>query len=349
MKRMIILSLLLAASAFAEVSTTDINRDTVQPANRLVDLLRNKIGDLNTDIANLGNNLGTGKVFYVDSGAGSDTYNGTKPEWAKATLDAAVGLCTADRGDIIYVMQGHSETMGAAADEVDIDVAGVTVIGMGSGELRPRYDFTGDVTGAFAVGADDVTIINLNFHANITDVNEAIEVEAGSENLKIIGCLFDLETEGTDDFLECIDTSGGAASDGLQVIGCQFYMGAGACNAAICTKDSDYMRVVGCEFYGDYATANINNLTTASNHITIKDNLIFNGTIGGNAGLNAQPGIELVATTTGIISNNMIACNLATKAAAVVAADCYLFENYYNEDESSAATGGIIGTASADD
>lgn len=344
----VILTILLASCAFGEVNTTDINFNTIRPESQLITLLKEKFGQVNTDVANLGNNLGTGKVFYVDSGVGSDTYTGTKPEWATATLDAAVNLCTANRGDVIFVMQGHTETLGSAADGVDVDVAGITIIGLGNGSLQPKFDYTGDVTGAFAIGTDDVTLYNLKFHANITDVNEAIDIEAGSAGVTIANCVFDLEAEGTDDFLECID-SAGAASDRLQVIGCKFYMGAGACNAAIKTLDSDYMRIVGCEFYGDYATANINNITTASNHITIKDNLIFNGTIGGNGGLNAQPGIELVATTTGIIANNFIACNLATKAAAVVAADCYLFENYYNEDESSAGTGGIIGTASADD
>jgi len=298
-------------------------------------------------LVELGINVGTGSVYYVDSGL-SSAGDGSSWTNAVATLDDAVDLCTASAGDVILIAQGHTETMGAAANEVDIDVAGVTVIGLGNGGLQPKFDFTGTVTGAFAIGADNVTVVNLNFHANITDVNEAIDIEAGSSGVTIANCRFDLEASGTDDFLECID-SPGAASDRLTIVGCYFDMGAGACNAAMSIKDSDNMVIKGNTSFGDYAVANINQITTASNFIVIKDNLLFNGTIGGNTGLNAQPGIEVVATTTGFISGNYIVCNLATKAASVVAADMYLFENYYNEDEGSAATGGIIGAASADD
>jgi len=292
-------------------------------------------------------NKGTGHIFYVDSGVTNEG-DGTSWKNAKDTLDEAVNLCTADRGDVIFVAQGHSETMGAAADEVDIDVAGVTVVGCGNGLLRPTFDFTGDVTGAFAIGADDVTIVNLRFHANVTEVNEAIDIEAGSEQVSVINCLFDLEAEGTDDFLECVD-SPGAASDRLSVIGCEFYMGAGTCNAAISTKDSDYCVLKNNVTFGDYAIACINNLTTASNHILIEGNRLFNGTIGGDAGLNAQPAIELVATTTGMICNNYFGGNAGALTASVVAADCYLFENYTSEDESSAASGALVGAASVDD
>jgi hypothetical protein len=285
--------------------------------------------------------------YYVNSNVLTE---GDGSSWnnAKDTLNEAIDLCE-DGNEVIYVAAGHTETMGAAADEVDVDVDGVVIYGIGQGLEMPLFDYTASITGAFAVGADNVTFYNIRWHANVTDVNEAVEIEAGSAGVTFIDCVFDVESEGTDDFLECIDSSGGAASDRLAVIGCKFYMGAGTCNAAICTKDSDYMRVIGNEFYGDCATATINNLTTASNHVLIKENILFQGTIGGNAGLNTEPCIELVNTTTGVICNNYLACNLATKAASIVAADCFLFENYYNEDESSAGTGGIIGTASADD
>lgn len=348
---LVIATLFVAFPVSGEVAKDNVLLRNVANERLLVDLLRDTIDSINTELRNAGGgwqNMGTGDVYYVDSGVGSDDYDGTEPAYAKATLDAAVGLCTANNGDVIVVIQNHTETMGAAADEVDIDVAGVTVIGLGVGGTRPLYDYTGDVTGAFAIGADDVVVSNLQFHANVTDVNEAIDIEAGSENVAIINCVFDVEAEGTDDFLECID-SPGAASDRLIVSGCQFYMGAGACNAAISFKDSDYARIVNNVTFGDYAVACINQVTTASNHILIENNRLFNGTIGGNAGLNAQPGIEVLATTTGLICNNYIGCNLATKAASVVADDCYLFENYYNEDEGGSATGGIIGAASADD
>jgi len=304
------------------------------------------MGDIE-ELVEAGTNLGTGNIFYVDSNVTTEG-NGTTWTTAKDTLDEAVGLCTADNGDIIFVAQGHSESLGTGTDVVDIDVAGVTVIGLGTGKLRPLFDYTDYDTGSFAIGADDVTLCNVQFCANVTDVNEAIEVEAGAEQVTIQNCLFYANSEGTDEFHECIEQSG-AAADRLTVTGCHFAMGAGGARSGIAFIDSDYAAIVGNVMVGDYAIADVNNATTASNHILIADNVLVNATIGGNAGLNAQPGIELLATTTGVIRDNDIVCNLATMAASIVAADCYCFRNYYNEDEGGGATGGAIGTASADD
>src|SRR3990167_2616461 len=85
--------------------------------------------------------LTTGNVFFVDSGASlavDDTAHGDSPERPFATLDYAVGQCTASNGDIIYVMPGHAETISADSG-VDVDVAGVTIIGVGRGASRPTF------------------------------------------------------------------------------------------------------------------------------------------------------------------------------------------------------------------
>jgi hypothetical protein len=77
-----------------------------------------------------------GQAFYVDSAAGSNSYDGTTWTNAVATLDYAVGLCTAGRGDIIFLAPGHAET-GTAAAMAALDVAGITVQGVGAGSLKP--------------------------------------------------------------------------------------------------------------------------------------------------------------------------------------------------------------------
>jgi len=335
MKRLIFLLVVAMAGAVCAGVAHDHNyyyqhRTTIGSSNRSVDpvylFMQDVVGSLG------GITAGEHNTWYVNSNVTSEG-DGTSWTKAKDTLNEAIDLC--DANDVIYVAAGHTETMGSAADEVDIDVAGLIIIGLGGEGMQPKFDYTGDVTGAFAIGADYITLMNLNFHANVADVNEAVEIEAGSVGATIVGCLFDCESEGTDAFLECIDSSGGAASDRLTVLGCQFRMGAGACNSAICTKDSDYMIVRGCIAHGDYAVANINNVTTASNHVLIADNYLFNGTIGGDAGLNDQPCIELVATTTGMIVNNTLVCNVGTPDVAIVGADMYLDGNVYTETEAT--------------
>ena len=112
-------------------------------------------------------------------------------------------------------------------------------------------------------------------------------------------------------------------------------------------QDTDKLTIRGNVMRGDYSIGNIIGSTTLSTNLDIDGNLLENGD---GSNLNAQPCIDLVGvSSTGTIRNNYLVCNLSTKGAAIVAANCLLFENYYNEDVSSSGTGGIIGTASADD
>jgi len=122
-------------------------------------------------------------------------------------------------------------------------------------------------------------------------------------------------------------------------------MGLGAAVSAISfTKDTDNTVVRNNIIQGDYSTACINGLTTASTRLLIEKNLLING---GSGDIGTEPGIELVAASTGVIRDNDIVCNLATMIASIVAGNCILFRNYYNEDITT-GTGTIMGVASAD-
>jgi hypothetical protein len=66
----------------------------------------------------------TGDVFYYDPTSGSDDNDGTRSDQAKATMNAAIGLCTANNGDVIVSMRGGEEV----TETVAFDVAGITVI-----------------------------------------------------------------------------------------------------------------------------------------------------------------------------------------------------------------------------
>lgn len=276
---------------------------------------------------------GTGNVYYVDSNVG---YEGDGKSWtsAKNTLDEAVNLCTANNGDIIYVAQGHAENL-SGADGVDVDIAGVTIIGLGNGQLRPTFSYTAGA-GEFVLGAngDNSKIYNMRFIATVDSVVHAIDVEAACVGWAIIGCEFKAETTTVDEFDDVI-TVGAAADEGT--IACNRFLGDPGSNgepqSCINFVDCDYLQIIGNECFGDRAVACIQNETTASNHIVITGNYLFNGIIGGTAGLNTEPAIELVDTTTGIIYDNVTICNVATPDAAIVAADCFLAGNKYSETE----------------
>src|SRR3989442_11988440 len=81
----------------------------------------------------------TGKVFFVDStnAAAKDVSGGygSDPTTPLKTINFAITQCTADKGDTIYVLPGHAESVSAAA-AISIGIAGVHIIGLGTGIKR---------------------------------------------------------------------------------------------------------------------------------------------------------------------------------------------------------------------
>lgn len=137
-----------------------------------------------------------GKTFYVNNAtsglltgavAGADNANvGTSPLLPFATIDFAIGQCTASRGDKIVVLAGHSETLTAA---ITLDVAGVTIQGEGRGTNRPQITVNGTVDG-ITVTAANCKVENLYFNEATAAATASINVAAA--NTKISRCHFDM-------------------------------------------------------------------------------------------------------------------------------------------------------------
>ena len=118
----------------------------------------------------------SGNTYFVDSGAGLNSNPGTfqKPF---ATIDYAVGKCTASNGDVIFVKEGHTETVTAAAG-LDLDVVGITIVFLGTGNGRGSITFTTAVGADMDVDAADITLINPRFVAGIDALTGPIDVNA---------------------------------------------------------------------------------------------------------------------------------------------------------------------------
>jgi hypothetical protein len=146
-----------------------------------------------------------GSIFFVHSGTGTDGAGyGQNPDAPVATIDYAVALCTASKGDVIYVMPGHNEDLGN--EQIDLDVAGISVIGLGQGLLRPRIDF-GHANSSINVGASGITVKNLTLLPAITDVLVAIDVETLFTDTLIedVEALPGEDGAGVDDFAAVVD------------------------------------------------------------------------------------------------------------------------------------------------
>lgn len=281
-----------------------------------------------------------GNIFYVDSNNGSSAGPGWSPQNAYATVAQALAVCTAGNDDHVYLMPGHNEGIGNA--QLTWSVDGVTIVGLGRGDEKARFDFD-HANASIDITGDSVTVKNIALLPSVTDVLIAIDVNAGATDCRLI----DIEARpgedgaGVDDFAAVIEFKAGCDRglvDGLKVR--QHASAVGYIAGVRFKGASDDMEVKNCDIAitGTGVVAPINGDTTLSTNLRIHHNILVS---------DAEPGIEMLTGTTGVIYDNYIATDLATKAAAIVCDQAYLFENYYCEVVTE--TGGIIGTASADD
>lgn len=136
-----------------------------------------------------------GNVFWVDSVGGANGGRGTFDR-PFASIDYAVGRCAANNGDIIMAKSGHVETV-TAAGGLDLDVAGIAIIGLGSGSNRPTINFTTAVGADMDVDAANITVFNLLFTGGIDALTGPIDVNAA--DFSMLNCEFrDVTGQATD-------------------------------------------------------------------------------------------------------------------------------------------------------
>lgn len=273
-----------------------------------------------------------GNVFWVDSGSGADAANDGTFNKPFATLDYAVGRCTANNGDIILLKPGHAENI-TTHDNIDFDVAGIEVIGLGQGNDRATFTWSGtDATACMTVGADNVALRNLVFVCNDTgnDVASALQIGAdttGIDDVTVDSCEF---RNSSGDFLIGILVQDG--QNRVTVSRCVFDMVGGSNSDAAISFTATATAVSGHRFvdnwiHGDFDLAGIDYVddTAATTRILIKGNYIKNA----NTGLYA---IDLDSTgsssnVTGLIADNYVATT--SGATAIYASGCDQIDNKY--------------------
>ena len=261
-----------------------------------------------------------GDIYFVDSEHANTldaAHMGRNPQVPFATVDYAVGMCTADNSDVIFVMPGHNEAIADAAGIV-CDVAGVRIIGLGWGALIPYFTFDAEASD-IDITADDVTLENLHFYANFADVSAMIDVDA--HDCTIRNCWF--EEVGTNLNGEiCILDAALLASHRRTVEGCYAVM--------VDAEDDNFVSFVGTGdghiirdniVIGNFDVAAIGG-TTAVTYGTVTDNYIY------NACATNDTCILLSGATKGVCFNNITGGGAAV-ANGVTATDVALAENYY--------------------
>jgi len=251
------------------------------------------------------------EVFWVDSATGTDAAGyGRNPNAPVATIDYAVGLCTAAKGDVIYAMPGHNEDLGNA--QIAVDIEGVSIIGLGHGSLIPRIDF-GHANSSIDISANGCTIKNIRLLPAITDVLVAIDVMAAVTDTLIedVEALPGEDGAGVDDFAVTVDIKAGCSRTTVRRLKVLSHGTAAGYVAGVkltgasndCLIEDCYINLVGAAL-----VAPINADTTLSTNLRIKGCTLV---------ADAEPGIEVITGTTGVISDVDIFSDLATIAAAV--------------------------------
>jgi len=159
----------------------------------------------------IGPHMTTGQIYFVDSGTGSDSNSGLNEKAPLATWDAAINKCTANQGDVIYLFPGHAETITSA---IAMDVAGVTVVGLGNGDNRPSITVNGAFRGVKITG-DDTMITNVRFLAGSSITAAASLMYIDASDVEISKCRFEMAYDMYHQFVT-------RTGDNIKVLDCEF-------------------------------------------------------------------------------------------------------------------------------
>ena len=207
-----------------------------------------------------------GEVFYVDSNTGANTNGGKSWDNALATVDAAINLCTVNRGDYIFIAPNHAETIDAATDLVP-DVDGVNIVGVGEGTDRPTFTFSTNVAANIPISGDNVYIENILCVANVDSITAGITISGSDCTLKKVEWRDATDKEAVTPILTT------ATADRLTID--QFrhsgFVTGDASDTAIALVGVDTCNITNSIFIGNYATAIIEFVTTACNNVVIEN------------------------------------------------------------------------------
>ncbi len=235
---------------------------------------------------------GPGEEWFVDSTSGADTNTGKDWENALATLDAAVNKCTASNGDTIYVAPFHTEAL-AADSAVDVDLAGISIVGVRRGREMPTLNYT-DPDGDLKLAAANCSIRNIRFTGGVDIGTGCIEV-AGAD-CAIIDCEFRDVTGQATDVVMILTTADRCLIDGYRHIGAA----AGGGDSAISIDGADDVEIRNFEIYGNFAVGAIDFRTTASARAKIHGGSIWTENVADIAI------VDTITASTGVMGPNLL-------------------------------------------
>lgn len=163
-----------------------------------------------------------------------------------STLAGALAQCVAGRGDVIFVKPGHAETV-SSSTALTLSVAGVAIVGLGTGSARPKWTIDTANTATINVSAADVSMQNCQVVGNFLSIAAAFTLST-AKNFT----LQDVEIRDTSsvlNFLNAVKSTGAAnTADGLTLINTNWKgLGTTSVNAFVLSaNDIDSLTVKNC-------------------------------------------------------------------------------------------------------
>jgi hypothetical protein len=274
----------------------------------------------------------TGEVFYVaKSGLQARTWldGRVQSDHLFLTLGAALAKCVANRGDVIYICPGHTSTITSAG--LAINVAGVSIIGLGNGNLRPIFSWA-NTDSVCTISAANVLIKNILTTNTVDECVSMFLVTGAGVTLDAVDFY-----QTTGQALQWLLTTN--AADQLTIKNCKHNSTAAAASAQswieLVGPDQTriYNNTIWATAYASTSSICINGSTAVVQCEIVGNRIAWLGATITNI-------IKLASGSTGIISDNRCAGGAAVVAAAsIVGNGCMMFENYVTN---TAAKSGLL-------
>lgn len=268
-------------------------------------------------------------ILWVNTVSGVNAGIGQSAQYPYQTLAYAMTQATANTNTYIYIMPGSTITVSDATSQ-PLNVAGVTIVGLGYGNRRPLFDFTTANTATIPVSAAGVAIQNCRFRASFLSIAAAFTVASGAY-LTLSGNKF-FDTSSVLNFLNIVQTTGAAnTADGLTLIGNSWNgLGTTSVNSFVLSAND----IDGAIWQNN--TITLARTATAAILATITAGVLTNLIATGNIATSAQTadtGGALISvggtTSTGIIASNFVNdLTTTTDLIAPVASGLRFQQNY---------------------
>lgn len=265
----------------------------------------------------------TGTVFYVSSVTGSNDNNGTDVSTPKATIAGAISACTANKGDVIICLPGHTEAV--TSTSLTLSKAGVSIVGIGTGSAKPTLTF-GATSSTINVQAANCTLQNFRLTAGIGDVVTAFLHATAAQNTRYIDIEF--TQSSTFNFINCYTLGAANISDGCRWVR-NFLSTTDAGQLALCITAAAQDNL---KFYNNHvrhAAAAAGLLTAGAAELLgldVRGNFVQTGQTDGSVG------VLVITTGTAssgcIVDNDMKTADAAANVAIPIASKVYAARNY---------------------